>query len=59
LYVDNARTTPWGNTSGVDGNPWTSPQADLTVYGRIPQRPAGGGVPPGAYTDTVTATINY
>lgn len=59
LYVDNARTSRWGNASGVDGNPWTSPDADLTVYGRIPQRAPGAGVPPGAYLDTVTATINY
>jgi len=58
LYSESTRTTRWGNTI-LTGKGWTAPAADLTVYGRIPMRGPGLGVPPGLYTDTVTATINY
>ena len=61
LYRDATRTQIWGNgTSGTSrfgpvlpllGIPQT-----LTIYGRIPARQTS---PVGAYTDTVTATINF
>jgi spore coat protein U-like protein len=59
LYQNSIRTTPWGNTTGT----WlTTPPAPDTnsqvynVYGRVP---ASQPVPPGNYTDTVTATVNF
>ncbi|WP_432207758.1 Csu type fimbrial protein [Burkholderia pyrrocinia] len=58
LFQDAGRTTNWGNTVGTDtvaGTGTGSAQA-LTVYGRIA---AGQFVTPGAYTDTITATVTY
>lgn len=47
----------WGNTSGswVSGTGNGAAQA-LTVYGVLP---AAQYVPPGSYTDTITATVTY
>jgi spore coat protein U-like protein len=58
LYRDAGRTLNWGQTVGTDtvagtGNGGAQP---ITVYGR---EAAGQFVAPGAYTDTVTATVNY
>jgi spore coat protein U-like protein len=58
MFSDAARTLNWGGTIGTDtvagvGN--GSAQA-LTVYG---QTAAGQYVAPGAYADTITATITY
>lgn len=58
LYSDNNRTTNWGNTVGSDavhGNGSGGNQT-LTVYGKLP---ANQLVTPGAYSDTITATITY
>ena len=58
LFSDAARTVNWGNTVGTDTVTETGnggPQA-LTVYGQIA---AGFFVVPGAYTDTITATVTY
>jgi spore coat protein U-like protein len=58
MYKDSGRTINWGNTVGTDtvagsGNGIAQP---LTVYGQIP----GGKFPaPGAYTDTIVATVTY
>jgi spore coat protein U-like protein len=58
LYRDSARTQNWGNTVGTDtlaGTGNGTAQAS-TVYGRI----AAGQFPaPGAYTDTITATVSF
>jgi spore coat protein U-like protein len=58
LFSDAGRVQNWGTTIGTDtlagtgnGNAQT-----LTVYGRVA---AGQLIAPGAYTDTVTATITY
>ena len=59
LYQNSSLTTNWGNTVGTDTVSGTTSgtTADaLTVYGSIP---AGQSVPPGAYTDTITATVTY
>ncbi len=59
LYRDSGRTNNWGNTPGTDtpaSATATTSAASLTVYGRIP---ALQNVPAGAYTDTVTVTVNY
>jgi spore coat protein U-like protein len=58
LYQDSARTLNWGTTVATDtlagtGNGAAQP---LTVYGRIP---ASQFVTPGAYTDTITATVTF
>jgi spore coat protein U-like protein len=58
LFSDAARTVNWGQTIGTDtvtgaGN--GTAQA-LTVYGQVA---AGQYVAPGAYTDTIIATVTY
>jgi len=59
IYQENGRTTMWG-TTGV--NLFTPPAAPskaprtYQTYGRVP---AAQDVPTGAYTDTVTATVNF
>jgi spore coat protein U-like protein len=60
LYVDAARTAIWGDgtngtsdvTMPLDKNIWIS----LTIYADIP---AAQDVAAGAYTDSVTATVNF
>lgn len=58
LYQDAAYTNNWGNTVGTDTVAGTGngTQQTLTVYGQLP---AGQYVTPGAYTDTITATVSY
>lgn len=58
LFQDTARTINWGTTVSTDtlagtGNGAVQP---LTVYGRIP---ASQFVTPGAYADTITATVTF
>jgi spore coat protein U-like protein len=58
LYRDAARTQIWGTTVSTDtragtGNGVLQP---LTVYGRLY---AGQFVTPGAYSDTIIATVTY
>jgi spore coat protein U-like protein len=58
LYSDSGRTTNWGNTVGTDtvsgiGNGSAQP---LTVYGQLA---ASQYLAPGAYTDTITATVTW
>jgi spore coat protein U-like protein len=58
LFSNSARTTNWGQTIGTDTVTGTGNGAAqaLTVYG---QATAGQFVAPGAYTDTITATVTY
>lgn len=58
LFSDSAQTKNWGNTVGTDTVTGTGSGAvqTLTVYGQIP---ASQFVTPGAYSDTITATLNY
>jgi spore coat protein U-like protein len=58
MYSDSLRTTNWGNTVGTDtvtgiGNGSAQP---LTVYGQLA---AGQYLAPGAYADTITATVTW
>jgi spore coat protein U-like protein len=58
LTSDSAHSVNWGSTVGTDtvtGTGSGSAQA-LTVYGQVA---AGQYVNPGAYTDTITATVTY
>jgi spore coat protein U-like protein len=58
LFSDSARLVNWGQTIGTDtvtGTGNGSAQA-LTVYGQLA---ASQYVAPGAYTDTITATVTY
>ena len=58
LTKDSGYTTNWGNTVGTDtatGTGSGSAQA-ITVYGQIP---AAQYVTPGAYSDTITASVIY
>lgn len=58
LYSDTARSVNWGNTVPTDTVAGTGSgiAQTLTVYGRIP---AGSLPAPGAYADTITATVTY
>jgi spore coat protein U-like protein len=64
-YQNAARTTFWGNGSGLGATvavsgmvgPSTPFQQAYTVYGRIPARQSSA--PVGAYTDQITAVLNY
>ncbi len=58
LFRDAGRTINWGNTIGTDTGPGTGSGANQSVYvyGRLP---AQQRVTPGAYADTVIATITY
>jgi spore coat protein U-like protein len=58
MFSNATRTTNWGQTIGTDtvtGTGNGSAQA-LTVYGQVT---AGQFVAPGAYADTITATVTY
>lgn len=60
LFMDSNRTQPWGNTVGTNtkaGVAGATGTAMYPVYGRIPA--SAGAVTAGAYTDTVTVTVNF
>lgn len=57
LYSNSAYSTNWGNSSPTwVGGTGTGSAQTLTVYGQIP---ANQSAVSGAYTDTITATVNY
>jgi spore coat protein U-like protein len=60
LYTTNGYSTIWGDgtltTSTVGPNTATGLPQNYTVYGQIP---TGQYVAAGAYTDTITVTVNY
>jgi spore coat protein U-like protein len=58
MFRDSARSLNWGNTAPTDtvGGTGNGSGQALTVYGRIA---AGQYVAPGAYTDTITATVTF
>ena len=60
LYADALRTIVWGDGSGgtatVSGTLALPGAIDHTVYGRMPARQNVGA---GAYTDTITVTLNF
>ena len=58
LYTDAGHSAVWGNTVGTNTSAGTGTGLvqTLTVYGLIP---ANQAVTPGAYLDTVTASITY
>lgn len=60
LYTDALRTVVWGDGNGgtmtVSGAFVLPGAIDHTVYGRMS---AGQNVGAGAYTDTITVTINF
>lgn len=59
LYLDGARSTVWGDTTGGSANAsgtGTGSNQTLTIHGRLPSL---SGVAPGTYSDTVTVTISY
>jgi spore coat protein U-like protein len=58
LTSDSAHAVNWGMTVGADtvAGTGTGAAQPITVYG---QEAAGQYVTPGAYTDTITATVTY
>lgn len=58
LYKDAPRTLNWGNTVGTDTVAGTGSGTTQTVnvFGRIP---ASQSVGPGAYADTIVATVTF
>lgn len=58
MFRDSGRTLNWGNTVGTDTlqATGTGSAAQYTVYGQVP----GAQYPrPGAYNDTIIATVTY
>jgi len=53
LFSDAARGSNFVTTTSTNGN---GAAQQITVYGSVP---AGQFVTPGAYTDTITATVTY
>jgi spore coat protein U-like protein len=58
IFSDTGRSTNWGSTIGTDAVHGTGSGSSqtLNVYGRIS---ASQYVTPGAYADTITATLSY
>jgi spore coat protein U-like protein len=58
LYSDNTHTTGWGplTASGAIAGTGNGAGQPLNIYGQIL---AGQLVAPGAYADTITATVTY
>jgi spore coat protein U-like protein len=58
LFSDTAKTVNWGETIGGDtvSGTGTGTAQTVTVYARLP---CGQFVKPGAYFDTIVATITY
>jgi spore coat protein U-like protein len=58
LYQDSGRTSPWGNSAGVNtiAGTGTGLAQSFTVYGRVPAQSTPS---PGTYSDTVVLTISY
>lgn len=56
LSQDAAHTINWGNTVGTETGAGAGTAQALTVFG---QAAAGQLVTPGAYVDTITATITF
>jgi spore coat protein U-like protein len=60
LYLDAARTTIWGDNTGGSSHSVLGTivfrNIEITIHGRIP---AGQDVTAGAYTDSITATVNF
>jgi spore coat protein U-like protein len=61
LFRDAARTTIWGDGTGgtvvyTRANPPNNSNVNVTVYGRVT---AGQDVSAGAFSDTVSAVINF
>lgn len=58
LFRNATYTQNWGFTVGTDtvAGIATGINQPITVYGRVP---SGQYPPPGAYTDTITATLTY
>jgi spore coat protein U-like protein len=58
LFRDSGRTTNWGSTVGTDTvrATGTGVAQSFTVFGRVPVQTTPN---PGAYTDTIVATITF
>jgi spore coat protein U-like protein len=64
IFQDSAHTTPWGSSASSAALTVTSTAGTIQVpvYGVVngsDQLVSGVPAAPGAYTDTVTATLNY
>ncbi|MBM3820677.1 MAG: spore coat protein U domain-containing protein [Acidimicrobiia bacterium] len=61
LFLDAGRSTIWGDGTGgsqsyFGGNPPNNQDVTVTMYGRVP---AGQDISAGAYSDSVSVTINF
>ena len=56
LYRDTLRTLAWGGVGETNGGTGNGAAQGYTVYGRVPAQTTPT---PGAYSDTVVATITY
>jgi spore coat protein U-like protein len=58
LYRDALRALPWGSTTSINtfSGTGTASTQILNVYGRVS---SGQNVPPGTFSDTISATVTY
>jgi spore coat protein U-like protein len=56
LYSDSARTIAWPANLGLPGVGTGAVPNTHVIYARIP---AVGNAEPGAYSDTITVSVNY
>jgi spore coat protein U-like protein len=59
IFLNSGRTTIWNTTnvsSSTSTSRFTPLGGGLVGYGRVP---AGQDIAIGAYSDTITATVNY
>jgi len=61
LYLDAARSTIWGDGTGVTGQygPTSPPDGNIVAVPIFARIPAGQDAAIGAYSDTITVTINF
>ena len=59
IYRESGRTTMWGPAGTDVFTPPPAPSRAPRTYQTFGRIPAGQDVPTGAYTDTVTATVNF
>jgi spore coat protein U-like protein len=57
LYSDSTRAANWDDTGTLPGGSGNGAGQTYTVYGRIPSGQTTAK--PQAYSDTITATINF
>lgn len=56
IYTTNNLTTVWNSANTVGYTPTSSAATTIALYSKVP---GGQNPPPGQYSDTLTATVNF